>query len=618
MGSSNAPRFRSTREFEPHAVWLFDTSKSILDHSQCGCPYSKAGERIKARQSLPAALKRPLPSASPSQGQISTKRPKTDGDDIDREKEKAEGKEKGKKKERLAPASEPRLKTAQVVQETKLKEQVHEQEELGEDIQDPDNEDTIPLIVPDRAVELTQNRRFRKGELVWYKIDTILPSDELPESNNVRPLTHWPGLVSNVELKVRTVDPPARSSKTAQMIVQFYAYRIRPLGIFSPYDEVIMDPKDMIPWLGGDELNGGPRAYDAVGQQAMHALRQHAQKQAEEMKKQGKGPKEVEMILKEPPGWCSRWAKKIKFSEMKDWDMIVTKFAFALRVAGIIGKCWTLTDRIEPLEDDPDLSDEDLKALKAGKKIFYQGLFWGGERIWLEDMVRLKANRKIYAQNQNFPLPSEGAFERAVTMRISKIEIERNSNSRSVSFNCMLYGDLYEIAKLSEDEMTDPESGYLNVLTGEEGSGQIPAVFGYHAPEGYAYRQLNPEDSVTMCEISDLAGRIHPDFLDADKQNWYMDPKRREETTGRLEPNNHLYAVMGLRPGSEAACHGTMKWKRDLIQIVQDSSLRVEEGMVFFYVKSIREVLGLPMPGKRISTKESDKLVSGGGNKAAS
>lgn len=174
-----------------------------------------------------------------------------------------------------------------------------------------------------------------KGELVWYKIDTILPSDQLPESNDVRPLTHWPGLVSNVELTVRTVDPPARSSKMAQMIVQFYAYHIRPLGIFSPYDEAIMDPKDMIPWLGGDQLNGGPRAYDAVGQQAMHALRQHAQKQAEEMKKQGKGPKEMEMILKEPPGWRTRWGKKIKFSEMKDWDMIVTKFAFALRVAGV-------------------------------------------------------------------------------------------------------------------------------------------------------------------------------------------------------------------------------------------------------------------------------------------
>lgn len=41
----------------------------------------------------------------------------------------------------------------------------------------------------------------------------------------------------------------------------------------------------------------------------------------------------------------------------------------------MIGKCWTLTDRIEPLEDDPDLSDEDLKALKAGEKIFYQVCF---------------------------------------------------------------------------------------------------------------------------------------------------------------------------------------------------------------------------------------------------
>ncbi|OWT40963.1 hypothetical protein J008_01646 [Cryptococcus neoformans] len=613
FGSSNALRFRSTREFEPHAIWLFDTSKSILDHSQCGCPYSKAGKKIKARQSLPATPKRPLPSASSSPAQALAKRPKTDGDDTDRENGKDKGKGKGKEKERVVPVSEPRLKTARIVQETKLKEQMREQEELEEDIQDPD-EDTIPSIVPDRATELTQGRRFRKGELVWYKINTIVPSDEPPESSDVRPLTHWPGLISTVELKVRTVDPPGPSSKMPQMIVQYYAYHIRPLGIFSPYDEVIMDPKDMIPWIGGGQLNGGPRAYDAVGQQAMHALRKDAKKHAEEIKKQGKSLKEMEKILKEPPGWGSKWAKKIKFTEMKDWEMVVTKFAFALRVAGIIGKCWTLTDRIEPLEDDPDLSDEDLKALKSGKKIFYQGLFWGGERIWLEDMVRLKADRKTYAQNQNFPPPSKGASERGVTMRISKIEIERNPNSRKVAFNCMLYGDLYEISKLNDEEMTDPESGYLNVLTGEEGSGQIPAVFGYHAPEGYAYRQLNSEDSETMCEISDLAGRIHPDFLDADKQNWYMDPKRREETTGRLEPNNHPYAIMGLRPGSEAACHGTMKWKRDLIQIVQDSPLKVEEDMMFFYVKSMREVLGLPVPGKGSKESQDKEASDGGGN----
>lgn len=119
------------------------------------------------------------------------------------------------------------------------------------------------------------------------------------------------------------------------MIVQYYAYHIRPLGIFSPYDEVIMDPKDMIPWLGGGQLNGGPRAYDAVGQQAMHALRKDAKKHAEEIKKQGKSLKEMEKILKEPPGWGSKWAKKIKFTEMKDWEMVVTKFAFALRVAGV-------------------------------------------------------------------------------------------------------------------------------------------------------------------------------------------------------------------------------------------------------------------------------------------
>lgn len=51
----------------------------------------------------------------------------------------------------------------------------------------------------------------------------------------------------------------------------------------------------------------------------------------------------------------------------------------------------------------------------------------------------------------------------------------------------------------------------------------------------------------------------------------------------------------------------------DLIQIVQDSSLRVEEDMMFFYVKSIREVLGLPVPGKG-SKETGDKEVGVGEN----
>lgn len=41
---------------------------------------------------------------------------------------------------------------------------------------------------------------------------------------------------------------------------------------------------------------------------------------------------------------------------------------------------------------------------------------------------------------------------------------------------------------------------------------------------------------------------------------------------------------------------------------MHDSSLRVEEDMMFFYVKSIREVLGLPVPGKG-SKETGDKEV---------
>ena len=65
-----------------------------------------------------------------------------------------------------------------------------------------------------------------------------------------------------------------------------------------------------------------------------------------------------------------------------------------------------------------DINPEDQQAIKDQRKTLYQGLWWGGERIWLEDMVRLKRNRKDLP-TEALGEPSEpGAMDRAVMLKI--------------------------------------------------------------------------------------------------------------------------------------------------------------------------------------------------------
>ena len=46
----------------------------------------------------------------------------------------------------------------------------------------------------------------------------------------------------------------------------------------------------------------------------------------------------------------------------------------------------------------------------------FQGLWWGGERIWLGDLVRLKRLRKELPEELG--PPAAGAAERAVLLKI--------------------------------------------------------------------------------------------------------------------------------------------------------------------------------------------------------
>ncbi len=103
-----------------------------------------------------------------------------------------------------------------------------------------------------------------------------------------------------------------------------------------------------------------------------------------------------------------------------------------------------------------------MRSLELANK---QGLWWGGERIWLEDMIRLKKHRSELPSDA-LGAPSIGTADRAVllsirlvdekfasldadTGRCITIEVSPDSSSETATaWRCLLYGDVSCMAML--------------------------------------------------------------------------------------------------------------------------------------------------------------------------
>ena len=78
------------------------------------------------------------------------------------------------------------------------------------------------------------------------------------------------------------------------------------------------------------------------------------------------------------------------------------------------------------------INPDDLRAIVEQRKTLYQvgsspagankqGLWLGGERIWLGDMVRLKKPRSELPY-EDLGLPSDGVADRAVLLTIKQVK----------------------------------------------------------------------------------------------------------------------------------------------------------------------------------------------------
>ena len=148
-----------------------------------------------------------------------------------------------------------------------------------------------------------------------------------------------------------------------------------------------------------------------------------------------------------------------------------------------------------------------------GNKLTVQGLWWGGERLWLEDMVRINKLRSQLPLDQ-FPIDGHELHDGCVFLKIryapySPVSAFRlmsriialmvketdNTTQTATSWKCGVFGDLYELVPESIAQGVQQPMSQV-VMKGEE-----PLVTVLRAPKGYKYRQLNGSDTEVMVDV---------------------------------------------------------------------------------------------------------------------
>ena len=190
--------------------------------------------------------------------------------------------------------------------------------EASEEIEEEDKAG----ITPERAIDMKTLRRFRKGELVWFRVQTINPPSTSGSKDALPSITHWPGLIANIITRARSDGgsngnvagaslsaawsiaggkaPEALNKRTTYT----FEHHIRPLGLFHPGSEVVETGDNILPWAMGKELLGGPKGWDLLGKEGTRIITEGIPKELEQDKENG-----VRLPMTEAE-WDERWKAK--------------------------------------------------------------------------------------------------------------------------------------------------------------------------------------------------------------------------------------------------------------------------------------------------------------------
>ena len=523
-------KFRSANEFVPHVIWLL--TDETLNHSECKCKYStkKPQKEISSEMGLPI-FRGPTGSPVPSAAR------KAKPQNRPREPRYKETKPYAGVRRAPKPTKKLTGPTRSIV---------------------PDRDRDIVAALADGAI--TPPRMFRRGELVWCHLNPPIPGRLGPEND----IAFWPCIVESTSLKSEPVEkeiPPEEAANPPEIAVpntywglvpfppphapkppitwnirQHNTYKLKLLG--TPYFCNVYD-EDALPYLAYTPSN----SLLGTIREALEESLQTAD--IEELNKN------LELTFDFNPHGSDPESAK----DPSRFNQAVAPITLAIEIAANVIKYWTPTDEwdmqftIPPVQTSASanasqtLSTTLAAAMKMNEKqlqspggsisapvgtatveaqqpydvrlgpesaprniphtitqLRYQGLWWGGERIWVDELVRLKLARCQFApkgtevvyppagpsestvqgstnrvaMDGSNPQPS-GADEKGLFMRLEGLfVVDVPQADGSVVKECRTSGMLFELVE--EDWEGNPPAQSQPVAANGNGKGKERAV----------------------------------------------------------------------------------------------------------------------------------------------
>ncbi|KIP03007.1 hypothetical protein PHLGIDRAFT_78231 [Phlebiopsis gigantea 11061_1 CR5-6] len=583
-------KFRSINEFIPHAEWL--SRDATMDRSNCVCKYCTKRPQKEISHGLGLSM-RTSASSSPAPTQRTRKPPPT-------RPPHATIRKPPPKEQKLHPGPKTALSP------------------------EKDNDILDSLTLRD----IQGIRYFRSGELVWCALSSPIS----PSSADEDGIEFWPGVIEMMNTKAEAVprdheqdisstqreDSHRPSTDAPKPTIswkptQSRVYRIK---LLATAHTIPFSDHDLLPYLAyapSDSMIHGLQQYLPEGFHSPNSAII-----AEDISKQF----DFNPFAEVGSGEAAVFAR---FREA------VIPCALAIQIASHIAGFWTPTDEWDfkftlnvpaasPTATDPSLSIQDLlDAEKAGvplpnvpsaltvprtvTQLRYQGLWWGAERIWTEELVRLKLARYQFVPagndivyppagpskttqewNTQHDIPSgdplSGSGEKGLFMKIDGLfVVDTDSKDGSGKIKeCRASGMIYELVDHDWDGGDDqvallPDTnnkgkGRASDSASAPSSTQNGTKDGFHPftpprpiltatyplpdpPMGYKFKPVLQPGNEVVLSLSLISGRYYPHLFSHPRLRKIL--QQAVEATASdmsgLAQNKHVWAMQGLLPG---------------------------------------------------------------------
>ncbi|KAJ9106292.1 hypothetical protein QFC21_001437 [Naganishia friedmannii] len=328
----------------------------------------------------------------------------------------------------------------------------------------------------ERKRDLRGKRPYRKGELVWVRLPwNVTKPKELHSDMDmgIEALHVWPAIIlSN--------DFTSRVGKIGEIHNRYDVKYCGPLdnrganslptSLFAHIDEDYIFPFSAFNYK--DHLNVMEDALNIIAPAFLDG----------------------ELGLADTSGdWKTRYTTNLPFKALTDrrvWDRSLAAFAQAIKFSYELADMWAQTDGYIGQQEDEE-----------------GGMWWGAERIWQEELVRLKKTRgQIKLEGLSPAKP--GAENAALFLKISSICVQESSYRERKTWQTLLRGDLYELEANEDNKPAVSEDGIGENGTATKKQPEVKPFVKPDAlssmpvpPNGYHFRKLNSDETEVTCDV---------------------------------------------------------------------------------------------------------------------